>query len=143
MLEGWKAALHRGTPFEMEFPIRGSDGRYRWFLTRANPVRRGEQLLRWFGTSTDVDEVKHVEEALRDETRVLELLNNTGTTLAGTLDLPSLREDPVDAEVDSHKLLLRAGYIRRAAPGIYTWLPLGLRVLRKVENISSCVGASR
>ena len=52
-----------------------------------------------------------------------------------TLFLRTRREDPVDAEVDSHKLLLRAGYIRRAAPGIYTWLPLGLRVLRKVEAI--------
>ncbi|PYI66099.1 proline--tRNA ligase [Arthrobacter livingstonensis] len=52
-----------------------------------------------------------------------------------TLFLRTLREDPVDAEVDSHKLLLRAGYIRRAAPGIYSWLPLGLRVLRKVEAI--------
>lgn len=47
----------------------------------------------------------------------------------------TLREDPVEAEVDSHKLLTRAGYIRRAAPGIYTWLPLGLKVLRNVENI--------
>ncbi|ALV44752.1 proline--tRNA ligase [Arthrobacter alpinus] len=51
------------------------------------------------------------------------------------LFLRTLREDPADAEVDSHRLLLRAGYIRRAAPGIYTWLPLGLRVLRKVEAI--------
>ncbi len=49
--------------------------------------------------------------------------------------LRTLREDPVDAEVASHKLLVRAGYIRRAAPGIYTWLPLGLRVLAKVEAI--------
>ena len=47
----------------------------------------------------------------------------------------TLRDDPADAEVPSHKLLVRAGYIRRAAPGIYTWLPLGLRVLRKIENI--------
>ncbi|MDO5750382.1 MAG: proline--tRNA ligase [Rothia sp. (in: high G+C Gram-positive bacteria)] len=47
----------------------------------------------------------------------------------------TLREDPVDAEVASHKLLVRAGYIRRAAPGVYTWLPLGLKVLRKVEAI--------
>ena len=47
----------------------------------------------------------------------------------------TLREDPVEAEVDSHKLLVRAGYIRRAAPGIYTWLPLGLRVLRNIENV--------
>ena len=51
------------------------------------------------------------------------------------LFLRTLREDPVDAEVPSHKLLVRAGYIRRAAPGIYTWLPLGLSVLRKVEEI--------
>src|ERR687898_162859 len=47
----------------------------------------------------------------------------------------TLREDPADAEVPSHRLLLRAGYIRRAAPGIYSWLPLGLRVLRRIENI--------
>jgi len=47
----------------------------------------------------------------------------------------TLREDPAEAEVDSHKLLVRAGYIRRAAPGIYSWLPLGLRVLSKIEAI--------
>ncbi|MFC8503907.1 proline--tRNA ligase [Pedococcus sp. NPDC057267] len=52
-----------------------------------------------------------------------------------TLFLRTLREDPADAEVPSHKLLVRAGYIRRVSPGIYTWLPLGLKVLRKVENI--------
>ncbi|MDO4897852.1 MAG: proline--tRNA ligase [Rothia sp. (in: high G+C Gram-positive bacteria)] len=51
------------------------------------------------------------------------------------LFLRTLREDPVDAEVASHKLLVRAGYIRRAAPGVYTWLPLGLKVLGKVESI--------
>ncbi|MGC0273575.1 proline--tRNA ligase [Pseudactinotalea sp. Z1739] len=52
-----------------------------------------------------------------------------------TLFVRTLREDPVDAEVASHKLLVRAGYIRRAAPGIYSWLPLGLRVLGKIEAI--------
>ena len=52
-----------------------------------------------------------------------------------TLFVRTLRDDPNDAEVPSHKLLVRAGYIRRNAPGIYTWLPLGLRVLRKIENI--------
>jgi prolyl-tRNA synthetase len=52
-----------------------------------------------------------------------------------SLFLRTLREDPADAEVPSHRLLVRAGYIRRAAPGIYSWLPLGLRVLRNVENI--------
>src|SRR3954470_4516497 len=52
-----------------------------------------------------------------------------------TLFLRTLRDDPADAEVPSHRLLVRAGYIRRAAPGIYTWLPLGYRVLRKVEDV--------
>ena len=47
----------------------------------------------------------------------------------------TLREDPAEAELASHKLLVRAGYIRRAAPGIYTWLPLGLQTLRKVEAV--------
>ncbi|HEU4913447.1 MAG TPA: proline--tRNA ligase [Actinomycetes bacterium] len=52
-----------------------------------------------------------------------------------TLFLRTLREDPADAEVPSHRLLVRAGYIRRAAPGGYTWLPLGWRVLRKIEAV--------
>jgi len=49
--------------------------------------------------------------------------------------LRTLREDPSDAEVTSHRLLVRAGYIRRQAPGIFAWLPLGLRVKNKVEQI--------
>lgn len=51
------------------------------------------------------------------------------------LFLRTLRDDPADAEVPSHKLLIRAGYVRAVGPGIYSWLPLGLRVLRKIENI--------
>lgn len=51
------------------------------------------------------------------------------------LFLRTLREDPSDADVQGHRLLLRAGYIRRAAPGIYTWLPLGLLVKAKIEQI--------
>ncbi|MCS7199908.1 MAG: proline--tRNA ligase [Caldimicrobium sp.] len=49
--------------------------------------------------------------------------------------LPTLREDPSEAETISHKLLLRGGFIRRVASGIYNFLPMGLRVLQKVENI--------
>ncbi|MFE3257079.1 proline--tRNA ligase [Nocardia sp. NPDC059091] len=51
------------------------------------------------------------------------------------LFLRTLRDDPADAEVPSHKLLVRAGYVRRIAPGVYSWLPLGLRTLRKVEDV--------
>ncbi len=52
-----------------------------------------------------------------------------------TLLLRTLRDDPADAEVASHKLLIRAGFIRRVAAGIYSWLPLGFRTYRKIENI--------
>ena len=49
--------------------------------------------------------------------------------------IATLKQTPADAEVVSHQLMLRAGLIRRLASGLYTWLPLGLRVLRKVETI--------
>src|SRR6188472_2725250 len=52
-----------------------------------------------------------------------------------TLFLRTLRDDPADAEVPSHRLLVRGGYIRRAAPGGFTWLPLGYRVFRNVERV--------
>jgi prolyl-tRNA synthetase len=56
-------------------------------------------------------------------------------TRMSSLFLRTLREDPADAEVPSHKLLVRAGYVRRVAPGGYSWLPLGIRVLRRIEEI--------
>ncbi|UDL81637.1 proline--tRNA ligase [Corynebacterium uberis] len=56
-------------------------------------------------------------------------------TRLSTLFLRTLREDPADAEVPSHKLLVRAGYVRRVAPGVYSWLPLGLRTLRRIESV--------
>ncbi|WP_409426528.1 proline--tRNA ligase [Mycobacterium sp. SMC-11] len=56
-------------------------------------------------------------------------------TRMSELFLRTLRDDPADAEVPSHKLLIRAGYIRPIAPGLYSWLPLGLRVLRNIERV--------
>lgn len=67
--------------------------------------------------------------------------SSRGGTIAGVIDrlstlfVRTLREDPADAEIASHRLLVRAGYIRRQAPGIFAWLPLGLRVKHKVETI--------
>ena len=98
VLDRWNASMKSGEPFEMEFPIRGADGKYRWFLTRGNPVRdRHGHVLRWFGTSTDVDQVKRAEQALRDESHVLELLNSTGSALASTRELRSLLQAATDA----------------------------------------------
>ncbi|UXA19897.1 proline--tRNA ligase [Mycobacterium sp. SMC-4] len=56
-------------------------------------------------------------------------------TRMSELFLRTLRDDPADAEVPSHKLLIRAGYVRPVGPGLYSWLPLGLKVLRKIEQI--------
>jgi prolyl-tRNA synthetase len=56
-------------------------------------------------------------------------------TRLSQLFVRTLREDPSDAEVASHRLLVRAGYIRRQAPGIFAWLPLGLKVKRRIEQI--------
>ena len=55
--------------------------------------------------------------------------------LFSKLLLPTLKDAPQEAEIVSHKLMLRSGMIRKVASGIYSWLPIGLRVLRKVENI--------
>ena len=52
-----------------------------------------------------------------------------------TYFMPVLRENPAEAQIVSHRLMLRAGMIRQSSAGIYTWLPLGLRVLRKIERI--------
>jgi prolyl-tRNA synthetase len=49
--------------------------------------------------------------------------------------LPLLKETPSEAQIVSHRLMLRAGMLRQEAAGIYAWLPLGLRVLRKIEQI--------
>ena len=62
-------------------------------------------------------------------------MNNANITRMSALYAPTLKEDPTDAEIASHKLLLRAGFIRKTAAGIYTFLPLGKRVLTKIENI--------
>src|SRR5258706_9742628 len=51
------------------------------------------------------------------------------------LFLRTLRDDPADAEVDSHRLLVRAGYIRRVSAGVYAWLPLGPRGLRRIQAV--------
>jgi len=98
VLEHWDESVRTGSPFEMEFPIRGADGNFRWFLTRVEAVHDREgQVVRWFGTNTDVDQVKRAEQALREESHVLELLNSTGTTLASTRDLRSLMQAATDA----------------------------------------------
>lgn len=101
VVQGWKAALAQGQPWEDTFPLRGVDGAYRWFLSRAFPIRDVQgNVTRWFGTNTDVEEDKRTQEALRDESRILELLNQTGTAIASQLDLQQLVQTVTDAATE-------------------------------------------
>ena len=94
----WQQCRASGEALELEVPIRSASGEFRWFLVRANAVRDADgQLVRWFGTSTDVDQVKRAQEALRDETAALELVNRTGTALASRRDLHPLLQELTDA----------------------------------------------
>lgn len=70
VLEQWKGSLASGEPFEMVFPLKGTDDKFHPFLTRVNPLRDDEgRVLHWFGTNTDISEIKKMEEALRDADR--------------------------------------------------------------------------
>ncbi|HUK00003.1 MAG TPA: PAS domain S-box protein [Stellaceae bacterium] len=72
VLERWRRSIATGERFEMVFPLRGADGRFRSFLTRITPVRDAEgRVIRWFGTNTDITGQREVEDTLR---RVNELL---------------------------------------------------------------------
>jgi PAS domain S-box-containing protein len=66
VMKRWKGAVAAGQPFEMEFPLRGADGRFRTFLTRIQPLKDSQGcVVQWFGTNTDVEELKQMEESLR------------------------------------------------------------------------------
>ncbi len=67
VLERWKSSLETGTPFEMQFPLRGADGVYRWFLTRIRPVHDlNGKVVRWYGANTNVDEQRLILESLSE-----------------------------------------------------------------------------
>ena len=71
VVERWRASIETGEPFEMEFPLKGADDVFRWFLTRVNPLRDSQgRIVRWFGTNTDVDEQRRTAEELREANRL-------------------------------------------------------------------------
>ena len=75
VLERWAASISGGQPFEMEFPLRGADGRSRWFLTRVVPVRDGNgRVRRWFGTNTDITEIREARLVLKRSNEELQKL---------------------------------------------------------------------
>ena len=73
VVERWNVSIRTGQPFEMEFPLRGADGSFRWFLTRIRPVRDSAgNVVRWFGTNTDIHEQRELRQSLIDTRNQLE-----------------------------------------------------------------------
>jgi PAS domain S-box-containing protein len=88
VLEGWRAAIANGQAFEMEFPLRGADGKFRMFLTRVQPMKDSQgRVVQWFGTNTDVDELKQMEESLRDTQTRLNSTLSAGSIGTWTWDI--------------------------------------------------------
>jgi two-component system CheB/CheR fusion protein len=109
VMDTWRESLTTGEPFDMEFPLRGADGSFRWFLTRVLPLRDANgQIMQWFGTNTDVTEIKEAKETLRryellagnsrdiilfvrcDDARIVEA--NAAATEAYGYDLEEMRQ---------------------------------------------------
>jgi PAS domain S-box-containing protein len=92
VLSRWSDALALALPFEMEFPLRGADGTFRNFLTRAQPINDSEgRLVQWFGTCTDVDQLKRIEQSLRVAQARLESTLEASSVGTWTWDIASDR----------------------------------------------------
>jgi PAS domain S-box-containing protein len=115
VLDRWREAIAEGTPFDMEFPLRGADGNFRMFLTRILPVRNSEgHVVRWLGTNTDISERKEAEERLaqlaKELTQQAEDLVRSRTELEAQtamlkLVLDSMGEGLIAADQEGHFLL--------------------------------------
>jgi PAS domain S-box-containing protein len=92
VLSKWRDAIALAQPFEMEFPLRGADGTFRTFLTRGQPMKDSEgRLMQWFGTCTDVDQLKRIEQSLRVTQARLESTLEASSVGTWTWDIASDR----------------------------------------------------
>lgn len=84
----WEHSLETGDPFEMEFPIRGADGAFRWFLTRGTPLRDGTgKITRWVGVNVDVDDKRRIADERERFTKRTALLSRASELLSASLDI--------------------------------------------------------
>jgi PAS domain S-box-containing protein len=116
VLERWRASLETGEPFDMEFPLKGADGVFRWFLTRVNPLRdsRGN-LLRWFGTNTDVDEQRR---AAKEREQLLEREQRARAETEVALNLHRNVEERLGLLVKASGVLLGSLSLEAVQPAI-------------------------
>jgi PAS domain S-box-containing protein len=100
-IEAWEEAVRRSETFVFEHRVRRHDGEWRLFSIRAVPILASDgTVCEWVGVHTDITEERAAEDALREETRILEALNKTGAALAAQLDLESIVQTVTDAGVE-------------------------------------------
>ncbi|HZH50058.1 MAG TPA: PAS domain S-box protein [Nitrospira sp.] len=119
VLETWRRARDTGETWEETFPMRGRDGRYRWFLSRATPIRNGEgRITRWFGTHTDVTDLRRTQEELRQSEERLRLALAGGEMGAWDVDLlnDTMRWDSKEFAL----LGLSEGSVSASPPAFYS-----------------------
>jgi PAS domain S-box-containing protein len=116
VLERWRASLESGEPFEMEFPLKGADGVFRWFLTRVNPLRDSQgRIVRWFGTNTDVDEQRL---AAKEREQLLESEQQARSKAEVALDLHRSVEERLGLLVEASDVLLGSLSLEAVQPAI-------------------------
>lgn len=126
VLERWKGSLAMGQTFEMEFPLRGADGVFRWFLTRIRPVRDGDgKIVRWFGTNTNINEQRELRQSLIEVRQELEIrvkertaeLEQKASELLQKATLLDLVNDAIFVRCSEDKI----SYWNEGAERLYGW----------------------
>ncbi len=142
VVERWKASIDTGESFEMEFPLRGRDGEFRWFLTRVNPARDDEgRIVRWFGTNTDIDVQRRLDQRNRfiieldEAVRGLESPKDITLTLARLLGehLGADRCAYAEVEADEDHFYVPGDYTRDGVDSVvghYAMSQFGSEALR-------------
>jgi PAS domain S-box-containing protein len=142
VMRAWQEAKARVAPYEMEKRLRGVDGQYRRFLSRAVPVCDEQgRLLQWFGTYTDVEDRKRAEEALRDAQ--IELAHVTRLTTVGELAASLAHElnQPLAAVVTNGSACLR--WLGRAQPDLDEATQAVQRIIRDANRAADVIAHTR
>ena len=140
LMEKWWELLASGEPGELEARLRRYDGEYRWFLFRVEPLRdEMGQIVRWYGTNTDIDDLKRVESLLSAEKRTLEMIAS-GASLANILENLC---NTIDAQVSNtiSSILLMDPDGKQLRPAAGTRVPRGWAEAIDPVTIGPCVGS--